>query len=223
MSSGNSREVISNQQGIHEKLDELVTRYRTGENRRPVNEHTRAAYAEVVAWLGDWQGPVILDSCCGVGESTANIVAQYRHCKLIGLDKSELRVNKHGHYQSGAENYAVFRADVNDFWRLARSSGWDIEKHFLLYPNPYPKGSQIQKRWYASAAMVDMMALCSNVEVRSNWLLYLMEFARAASQYGLSGDIRQVNDNTPVTPFERKYQASGQPCWQLVMRAEEAE
>ena len=221
--SGNSREVISNQQGIHEKLDDLVERYKNTDNKRPISDHTQAAFDDVLEWLGNWQGDVVLDSCCGVGESTANIARQYPDCKVIGLDKSALRVSKHEHYDSGEDNYAVFRADVNDFWRLAQTQSWSIRKHFLLYPNPYPKSSQIQKRWYASAAMVDLIALCPHIEVRSNWLLYLMEFSQAASHYGLKGNLQELVGNDPMTPFERKYRASGQPCWQLITHCEEAE
>ncbi|AYA63026.1 tRNA (guanine(46)-N(7))-methyltransferase TrmB [Alteromonas sp. RKMC-009] len=223
MSTGNSREVLSNQQGIHEKLDELVERYRRTENQRPVSDHTRASFDNVCAWLDDWQGDVILDSCCGVGESTANLAERFPDARVIGIDKSALRVDKHVHYQSENQNYAVFRADVNDFWRLARTADWNIVQHFLLYPNPYPKPSQVQKRWYASAAMVDIMALCSNIEVRSNWFLYLMEFARAASHYDLSGDISEITGDNHMTPFERKYRGSGQPCWRLNTRHDEAD
>nr|WP_252736333.1 tRNA (guanine-N(7)-)-methyltransferase [Aestuariibacter sp. A3R04] len=215
--------VISNQQGIHEKLDTLVERYKNTENKRPVSDHTKAAFDEVLTWLGNWQGDIVLDSCCGVGESTANLARQFPDCKVIGLDKSAFRVGKHEHYQSGEDNYAVFRADVNDFWRLAQTQSWSIKKHFLLYPNPYPKSSQIQKRWYASAAMVDLMALCPHIEVRSNWLLYLMEFSQAVRHYGLQGNMRELRSAAPMTPFERKYQASGQPCWQLIITSDEIE
>lgn len=212
---GNSRTVTSNQVGIHHKLDTLVMRYQQTESKRPVCEHTREAFVAVEDWLDGWQGDIILDSCCGVGQSTATIAAAYPDCKVIGLDKSVMRLGKHSHYQSGADNYAVFRADVNDFWRLAVQGQWSVKKHYLLYPNPYPKSSQIQKRWYGCAAMVDLMALCPVIEVRSNWLLYLQEFAQAAKHYGLSSEIETVTKGQPMTPFERKYLASGQTCWVL--------
>ena len=223
MSSGNSREVLSNQQGIHDKLDELVARYRKSENKRPISDHTRQTFNDVCAWLDGWQGEVILDSCCGVGESTANLAARFPDARIVGIDKSALRGGKHEHYQSENQNYAVFRADVNDFWRLAGETEWNIVRHFLLYPNPYPKSAQIQKRWYASAAMVDLMALTPNIEVRSNWLLYLLEFGRAAAQYGLSSDVGEITGDDHMTPFERKYRGSGQTCWQLNVYHDEAE
>ncbi|QJR81431.1 methyltransferase domain-containing protein [Alteromonas pelagimontana] len=221
--TGNSRDVSTNQTGVHEKLDALVARYQQNKNQRPVSEHTLSAFNDAVAWLGDWTGDIILDSCCGVGESTATIARQYPECKVIGLDKSAARVDKHEHYRKATDNYRVIRADVNDFWRLASKAQWPIKKHYLLYPNPYPKSAQVQKRWHASAAMVDMMALTPHIEVRSNWLIYLLEFAQAAKHYGLITHLTEVTTAQPITPFERKYRASGQVCWQLACEPEEAQ
>lgn len=212
---GNSRAITTNQTGVHDKLDALVARYKCAQNHRPVSDHTQQAFGEAVAWLGNWQGPIVLDSCCGVGESTARLSERHPEAKVIGLDKSAARVSKHSHYASQQDNYRVFRADVNDFWRLVRQANWSVSKHYLLYPNPYPKSAQVQKRWHASPAFVDFIAITHHIEVRSNWLIYLMEFAQAAGHYGVQCDLQQVSQNDPLTPFERKYQRSGQVCWQL--------
>lgn len=219
---GNSRSITTNQTGIHEKLDVLVKRYQHAENQRPVGDHTKQAFADMERWLADYSGPLILDSCCGVGESTARLAAMYPDLRVVGLDKSAQRVEKHTNYAAENDNYRVIRADVNDFWRLLRASDWVVEKHYLLYPNPYPKSAQIQKRWYASAAMADLMALCPNVEVRSNWPLYLMEFAQASAHYGLASSLEEITGDDHFTPFERKYRRSGQVCWKLLCFAEEA-
>ncbi|MDC8829938.1 tRNA (guanine(46)-N(7))-methyltransferase TrmB [Alteromonas gilva] len=217
---GNSRRVESQQPGVHEKLDAIVAKYQQTENRRPVHKHTRDAFDETMAWLGDWQGDIILDSCCGVGQSTAGLAEQFSDARVIGLDKSDLRVAKHSHYQSAATNYRVVRADVIDFWRLLRgaadSSAWQLKAHYLCYPNPYPKPSQVQKRWHASPAMPDLMALAPQLEVRSNWLIYLQEFAQAAAAYGVQCEITEVPKHSrAITPFELKYRNSGQVCWRL--------
>lgn len=222
MSDGNSRSITTNQVGVHDKLDELVLKYQSSVNKRPVGEHTQAAFDEVSQWLGGFTGPVILDSCCGVGESTATIAKAHPEARVIGVDKSAQRVEKHSHYQIEQDNYCVIRADVNDFWRLVRQSNWQVVKHYLLYPNPYPKKTQVQKRWHGSAAMVDLMAITTNIEVRSNWLIYLMEFAQAAKHYGTISDLSEVKGANAMTPFERKYSSSGQTCWKLNCRSEES-
>jgi hypothetical protein len=47
--------------------------------------------------------------------------------------------------------------------------------------------------------------------------LYLEEFQQAAKQVALNGKISKVavGEEQPLTPFEAKYQASAQVCWQL--------
>ena len=158
-----------------------------------------------------------------MGESTANIAKANPDCRVIGLDKSAQRVDKHQHYSAGQDNYRVIRADVNDFWRLVHRANWKVSQHCLFYPNPYPKKTQVQKRWHGSAAMADLMAITSNIEVRSNWLVYLMEFAQAATHYGLVSNLAEITSDNAMTPFERKYRASGQHCWSLNCYSEEAD
>lgn len=215
---GNSREITTNQTGLHDKLDDLVARYQRHQNQRPYSEHTLAAFEQIQTWLGDWQGEIILDSCCGVGESTANLAALYPDAKVIGVDKSAMRVEKHEHYAASGNNYLVVRADVNDLWRLFAEQKIPLVRHFLFYPNPYPKSTQIQKRWYASPATPTLMGLTNYMEVRSNWKLYCEEFAYVAKAYGFATELVMLESQSPMTPFERKYGNSGQACWQLICR-----
>jgi tRNA (guanine-N7-)-methyltransferase len=223
---GNSRSVSSNQEGIHEQLESLVKRYLTTQSRRPVQPHTETAFSLVTDWMCGQSNDIILDSCCGIGESTARLASLYPDHKVIGIDKSAQRVAKHRHhFDSHApddsallckkDNYCVVRADVIDFWRLIRREQWRVDAHYLLYPNPYPKASQIQKRWYASAPLQDLLLIQGRLQVRSNWRLYLQEFQQALNIAGSSATLKEVNDEQAMTPFERKYQNSGQTCWQL--------
>ena len=63
MASGNSREITTSQVGIHDKLDDLVKKYQASENKRPISDHTQAAFDDVSAWLDGFSGEIILDSC----------------------------------------------------------------------------------------------------------------------------------------------------------------
>lgn len=212
-----AREITTSQQAISDKLEALVAKYQVAKNQRPISEHTQRAFDEAKEWLAGHTEPLILDSCCGVGESTAKIANANPNTRVIGLDKSVARLNKHSHYAEERQNYIVVRADVNDFWRLARNAKWVLDKHFLLYPNPYPKPAQVQKRWHASAVMPDLVALGGELEVRSNWSLYLKEFAFALDAYNKASKIIEVNSLGAITtPFERKYIESGQSCWKLM-------
>jgi tRNA G46 methylase TrmB len=218
MSSGNSREIESGQVGVHENLAKLVTRHLLHSTQKPYNQHTLEAFQEVQEWLGDWRGELILDSCCGVGESTAIIAQQHPQAKVIGVDKSALRINKHSHYAASSGNYRVVRADLNDFWRLAIAAKWQLFRHYLLYPNPYPKASQLHKRWHASAAFADIIKLGGQLEVRSNWQVYVQEFAAALKVAEIDCKAMPYSHELAITPFERKYWASGQSSWHLIVQ-----
>ena len=88
-------------------------------------------------------------------------------------------------------NILLLRADLIDFWHLClTSSAWQqmiqVRKHYLLYPNPYPKKARLKSRFYAHPAFPLLMLTlmggndnigCDGLIVRSNWRGYLEEFA----------------------------------------------
>ncbi len=216
MSEGNSRGITSNQTGPHNKLVEVVQRHLQHQSQKPFSEHTLEAFEAAQGWLNGFNGDLILDSCCGVGESTANLAKLFPQARIIGIDKSALRTGKHEHYDQGTENHLVLRADVIDFWRLAKQAGWKPVRHYLLYPNPYPKSAHLQRRWHASPSFADIVGLGGRIEVRSNWRIYIEEFAQALQVVGYTCQAESYQADTPMTPFERKYWNSGQQSWRVV-------
>lgn len=239
---GNSRSVSTNQLESHEKLTELVNKYLNSETQKPIQEHTTDAFQRVQHWLTQFAGRnIVLDSCCGVGESSWRLAKQYPDTVIVGIDKSLDRLQKHGQQleyreysehassisddivnrQTGDEvffsrdNYCVVRADVIDFWRLINQHDWQVEKHYLLYPNPYPKASQVQKRWHGTPSFKDILNIGGEITVRSNWKIYIEEFAFALTIAGKQPRVIGVTQQEPFTPFERKYWNSGQQSWQV--------
>ena len=223
MDKGVSRGITTNQKGPHDNLEKVVRKHLEHPSLKPFSQHTVDAFRDIQEWIADWQGAIILDSCCGVGESTRYIAQQNPHAKVIGVDKSALRVGKHQHYTvpagdnggSHPTNYCLVRADLNDFWRLAHQANWQLEQHFLLYPNPYPKSAHLQRRWHGSSAFADILKLKGKLTVRSNWGIYVEEFCQALNIAGISAHPEHYTAREPMTPFERKYWASGQQSWQL--------
>jgi tRNA (guanine-N7-)-methyltransferase len=211
-----ARSISTNQLAVHKNLHKVVTRQLGNTSQKPLSAHTQQAYQEAIHWLDDWQGDLILDSCCGVGESTANIAQAHPNARVIGVDKSAFRTNKHRTYATALENYLVLRADLNDFLRLLVISNKKLTKHYLLYPNPYPKSAHLQRRWYATSALKDILKLGGILEVRSNWQLYIQEFSAALVMANVSNQICLYESTQAITPFERKYWQSGQNSWQLL-------
>lgn len=216
----NSRSVISNQPGPHQDLARRVNRALTHPLRKPIAEHTQRSFVLAAEWLQARQTPLILDSGCGVGVSTRQLAVQFPAHAVIGIDRSEDRLGRdHGELP---ENALLVRADLIDFWRLAYRHGWAPEYHYLLYPNPYPKAGHLKMRWHGHAVLPTLLALGGHLELRSNWSLYVEEFALAVAQ--VTGKQANVSELVPkgdyLTPFEAKYAQSGQALWRLNVELE---
>lgn len=236
--SSQARRIETNQLEPHPDLMDRLKRHQSHQFKRPIAEHTRIAFNSLVEWLEHWRSEVIVDACCGVAESTINIARENPQAKVIGIDKSIQRLAKHSSYVSEIKkvpttkhvktkpaNYMLLQADLNDFWRLLnayieqKSPAWKVIKQYILYPNPYPKKSQLGKRWHASAMFPEILKTSQHIEVRSNWKVYLEEFQLAAEYFGLLSELNNIEAlQTPITPFERKYLASGQTCFKLDIR-----
>lgn len=204
-------EVLSNQTDLHPRLDDVVTRHLEHAFRRPIGEPTRAACVDL-AYPAD--RPRLLDGCCGLGESSWRLAKARPDAWVLGIDKSADRLER-----AEAErptNLRLLRADLVDFALLARERGWSFEALNLFYPNPWPKSEHFQRRWHGHAVFPTLLELAPRIELRSNWEIYLREFARALSLAGWEARVEDWNPPEPETAFERKYQKAGQPLYRLV-------
>ncbi|TYK65866.1 tRNA (guanine(46)-N(7))-methyltransferase TrmB [Colwellia echini] len=228
---GDSKAIVSNQEGIHEKLDEVVNKHLSHPFQKPYQAHTQTAFAQMDVLVQEFlttnpSGEIILDACCGVGQSTRLIAKQHPQALVIGVDKSDHRINRNVEgftLNDGftADNYHLVRADLNDFYRLVKAAQWPVSKHYILYPNPWPKSKHLQRRWHGSAVFPQMTSIGKQLILRSNWYIYLAEFKQAAALVDLQGEITTlpvVESAAALTPFEAKFQASGQECWQLILQ-----
>lgn len=218
---GDSKAIITNQDGIHEKLEEIVLKHIKHPFKKPYQQHTQDAFAEIDKIVQAFEGEIILDSCCGVGQSTRLLAKRNPNALVIGVDKSANRINRNVDElvnesdNQQINNFHLIRADLNDFYRLVLAAKWPVTQHYVLYPNPWPKSKHVQRRWHGSAVFPDMLKIGHTMILRSNWRLYLEEFNFAVSLLNLTGEFSTVKDNEPLTPFEAKYIASKQECFQL--------
>ena len=221
---GDSKVIVTNQTGIHEKLEEIVLKHVKHPSKKPYQQHTLDAFTEMDKIVKAFKGELILDSCCGVGQSTRLLAKRNPNALVIGVDKSANRINRNvdelvqEDSSKQISNFYLIRADLNDFYRLVLAAQWPVTQHYVLYPNPWPKSKHVQRRWHGSAVFPDMINIGQTMILRSNWRLYLEEFNFAAELVNLKGEFSIVNDIEPLTPFEAKYQASEQECFQLTLR-----
>jgi SAM-dependent methyltransferase len=261
-----------------EALEALVERrcrhWREYDRRKPIADHTRRAFDEVYPRLASAQS-LVLDSGCGTGRSTRILSRRYPGSLVVGVDRSAVRLSRSegkaplrsnsgvqgegGGKAASLGNMVLVRADLADFWSLMWRNNLAVDRHYLLYPNPYPKRSRLNLRWYGHAAFPLLSRLHSrSLVVRSNWLAYLDEFAAAAaiayrhaapalpppgrnlgsadSRVGaaasplmtIHGPVpveawQELESGEPLTPFEAKYRAAGEVCYELVIERRQSE
>lgn len=208
-----SRSIVTNQTGPHEDLTRRVSRALQHPLRKPIAEHTHQAFEMAHDWLNGQEAPLILDAGCGVGLSTRALALRHPEHAIIGVDRSAVRLSRdHG---AVPDNALLVRADLVDFWRLALAAGWQPARHYLLYPNPYPKAAHLKMRWHGHPVFPAILALGGRIELRSNWRLYVEEFCQALGQASdIAAEVeRHVPEGEYLTPFERKYHLSGQALW----------
>lgn len=208
-----SRRVFSGQTGAHASLGARLRRHANTAYRRPVAERSRDALALLLArWRG--ASPLVLDAGCGVGRSTIALARRHPDCFVVGIDKSEDRLSRGRPGGEPPDNCLLLRADLVDLWRLLRSSGIRLAFHYLLYPNPWPKLGHVGRRWHGHPVFPDLVALGGVLECRSNWRVYVEEFAAALAQLvGRRAESAPFVPCEPLTPFEAKYLASGHTLW----------
>lgn len=187
----------------------MVRKHLTSEWRKPLPEHTRIATERLLAWLAERGQPLVLDSFCGTGMSTAALAERHPDCAVVGVDKSSARLGRHG--SQGA--YLLLRAECEPLWRALALAGISASHHYLLYPNPWPKQTQLKRRIHGHPGFPWLVRLGGTVELRSNWPIYVAEFAQAMAVAGVTGQLALFKPTPAITLFERKYHDRGQTLW----------
>lgn len=213
----NSRIVTSNQPGIHDQLSTLINRHANTHFKKPIAEVNQLAFTRSIStWRSAGSAPLIIDAGCGVGLSTWRLAQAHPTCFVIGIDQSADRLGRQtGWSGDPPANCVLVRADLVDYWRLLLAAEIRPQQHYLLYPNPWPKKQQLARRWHGHAVFPIIVALGGAIECRSNWKIYVDEFASALQQLTGLPVITEsyLPADNALTPFEAKYHASGHALW----------
>lgn len=212
-------EITDAQVGIHKNLESVVAKHFKTANRKPIAAHTQNAFDAIkhdVEYYIKKDTPLLFDSFCGTAISTRLIAQKNPNALVIGIDRSAHRLSK-DYKQSLPENALLVHAECADFWHLAVEAGWKLQKHYILYPNPYPKSKHLKRRVHAHPSYPTLLKLGGMVELRSNWNVYVEEFCKAleyaqmplARCYG----IESIKVDEPLTLFEKKYKEAGQDLY----------
>lgn len=209
-----SRVVSSSQTDVHKNLPSIVNRHLLAQYQQPIRIFNLNIFEQIAAIKNNCNQPIILDSGCGTGESTRLIAREHPSSLVIGIDKSSQRLRRSGLVEDSeifhADNYVLARTDIVDFWRLASDANWQLLKHYILYPNPWPKPSHLARRWHAHPVFPFLISLGGDLELRTNWSIYAEEFSEAVCMItDQTAMLETYVPETSISPFEKKYLASG--------------
>lgn len=203
--------ISSAQTTTHHALVSLVTRYAQTTYQRPIPLHQQKAFDQIYRNVSRSNKPIIIDSGCGTGLSTQKLAAQFSDHFVIGIDKSASRLARAP--LCPLTNYLLVRANLIDMWRLLAEAQLPIVRHYLLYPNPWPKISHLKRRFYAHPIFKTLVSLSPFFELRTNWFIYAQECALALETLGLHPQLAKKVDHDYLTLFEKKYLRTNCPIY----------
>ena len=220
--------INTSQRGVHPKLTEVVQRHLNSPYQLPISRLQQGIFQTVQTVLATVpslaKNPIIIDSGCGVATSSVYFAKHHPDHWVIGVDKSMARLAKnpvftaHQHTPDIAvcDNLLLVRADLIAFWWQLHQAQLPITQHYILYPNPWPKPGHLQRRFHAHSIFPTLLSLCPQLELRSNWDIYLQEFAVATALCGnFSTHFERFVPEPAITHFEQKYQATDEPLFRL--------
>ena len=216
-----SSAVLSNQISAHKELESISKKHLSNVYKKPYRQFSEEIFNQIDQLIKVINLPIILDSGCGTGASSLKLLELYPDNLVIGIDKSEKRLAKFlddkSVYQKN--NLIIARADVIDIWRLAKLTKWNIKKHYLLYPNPWPKKDQFKRRWHAHPIFPQMVSLCDQIELRTNWEIYAEEFKQVLEMLtGKNVLLETIGVDSFISPFEKKYHESGHELYRVILK-----
>ena len=167
---------------------------------------------------------------CGVGLYSVNYALQNPKRTLVAIDRSEVRMAKMLERMTQAgEVLNLIPIRENAIWFVSHEIQPDsVENYFFLYPNPYPKKKQANKRWYRMPFMQHLLATLKKkgrIHLATNMKYYAEETEEFLIQvWGLQLVDKKIYSSidecpfAPRTHFEKKYLERGETCWNLVFQ-----
>lgn len=165
---------------------------------------------------------------CGVGLHSVNYALQNPKRTLIAIDRSEVRMGKMlDRMAQTGEVSNLIPIRENAIWFVAHEIQPDsVENYFFLYPNPYPKKKQANKRWYRMPFMQHVLATLKKkgrIHMATNMKYYAEETEEfMTKEWGLKFVGKQIYSSIDECPFparthfEKKYLERGETCWNLI-------
>ena len=177
--------------------------------------------------------PFSIEIGCGDGTHSLCYCQENPKTHLIAIEKSPFRFRRFQKKMSQLPqvpfNLHPIQADAIS-WISHFIPPNSIKTLFILYPNPYPKNSQRNKRWYAMPFMgeiIKRLQTHSQMVLATNELFYLEEATEYLQKIWKMKYLKKESFNRhhkktllkePRTAFEKKYLEQGYTCYSIIFQ-----
>jgi len=191
------------------------------------DQHFKTWWASLQTNFPNRSLPLHIEIGCGQGLHPIRWAQSHSQAGLVALERTQVKYSKllsrlHSHQ---FPNIYPVNSD-GTYWLPNNIACQSVERYYLLYPNPYPKGSQANKRWHRSPFfewILQSLKLGGHIEMASNLPWYIEEaklYCREHWNLKLVSEknLSLTHDYKPQSHFEKKYLFRGEPCTHLIFQ-----
>ncbi len=169
---------------------------------------------------------LIVEIGCGVGLHPIQYAQQSPDDYIIAIEKTREKYLKFaGRVEHHPDIKNIYPVHANaQHWVPQNILPNEVDKYFMLYPNPYPKEKHKNKRFMHMpfmAYIIETMKINATLELATNEKFYYQEAREVlADVWGLKlkSDSIIDSDTKARTHFEKKYLERGEVCYNLVFQ-----
>ncbi len=194
---------------------------------RPFKDiHTVSKDQKFFSWEPLWREHLVVEIGCGAGLHPIRWTKQNPRAGMVAIERTKTKSmafeQRVAHHQR--DNLYKVNADATH-WLPAHIKPGSVDAYFLLYPNPYPKESQSNKRWHRSPFFHFLLASLKpegEIHMVTNEEFYAKEFRHYCKRHWnlttlVDRSLKGASDFEPRTHFERKYLAREQTCYDFIV------
>lgn len=164
---------------------------------------------------------------CGQGLHPIRWAQSHSQAGLVALERTKIKYAKFLSRLQSHPITSVFPVHQDaTHWLPHNILPQSVDRFYFLYPNPYPKESQANKRWHRSPFFEFVLECLKQegfIEMSSNLPWYIEEAKLYCQEHWdlklISEQRLFLNDGyKPQTHFEKKYLIRGEPCTHLLFQ-----
>lgn len=179
---------------------------------------------ELKSWISSFEH-LAIEIGCGAGLHPILWSQAHPTAGLIALERTKAKFSAFQQRLANHDCSNVFAVNDDATRWLPNNLQESVNEYFILYPNPYPKEKQANKRWYRSPFthfILNSLKPCGRITMATNEA-FLKDEALLYAKDCWSLDVVEYQTSKeqswqPRTHFEKKYLKRQETCFNIVFQ-----